>query len=29
MTGVYWLTKRRQELSQAEDGNKEKTGVTK
>jgi formate dehydrogenase iron-sulfur subunit len=29
MTGVYWLTKRRQKLDQAEDGDKEKTGVTK
>ncbi|MFC1961852.1 4Fe-4S dicluster domain-containing protein [Chloroflexota bacterium] len=29
MTGVYWLTKRRQKLSQAEEDDKEKTGVTK
>jgi hypothetical protein len=29
MTGIYWLTKRRQKLSQGEDGVKEKTGVTK
>ena len=29
MTGIYWLTKRRQKISQAEGGDKEKTGVTK
>ena len=29
MTGIYWLTKRRQKISQAEDGDKEKTEVTK
>ncbi|MCK4724085.1 MAG: 4Fe-4S ferredoxin, partial [Dehalococcoidia bacterium] len=29
MTGIYWLTKRRQKISQAEGGDKEKTEVTK
>ena len=29
MTGIYWLTKRRQKLSQLENGEKEKTGGTK
>jgi len=29
MAGIYWLTKRRQKLGQAEDSNKEKTGVMK
>ena len=29
MTGIYWLTKRRQKISQAVDGDKEKAGVTK
>jgi len=29
MTGIYWLTKRRQKLSQAEDSDKEKAEVTK
>ena len=29
MTGIYWLTKRRQKLSQTKDSDKEKTGVTK
>ncbi len=29
MTGIYWLTKRRQKLSQAEASDKEKTEVTK
>ncbi len=29
MSGIYWLTKRRQKLSQIENGDKEKTGVTK
>jgi len=29
MTGIYWLTKRRQKISQAEDSDKEKTEVMK
>jgi len=29
MTGIYWLTKRRQKISLTEDGDKEKTEVTK
>ncbi len=29
MSGIYWLTKRRQRMSQSEGGDKEKTGVTK
>jgi len=29
MTGIYWLTKRRQKISQAGDSDKEETGVTK
>ncbi|MBA7668923.1 hypothetical protein ES703_77043 [subsurface metagenome] len=29
MTGIYWLTKRRQKISQAEGSDKEKTEVTK
>ena len=29
MAGIYWLTKRRQKISHTEDGDKEKTGVTK
>lgn len=29
MTGIYWLTKRRQKINQAEGGDKEKTEVTK
>jgi hypothetical protein len=29
MTGMYWLTKRRQKIKQAEDNEREQTGVTK
>ena len=29
MTGIYWLTKRKQKVSQSDDSSKEKTGVTK